>query len=113
VRLWGTGSILENGSAEFSSFIETHNVDVIPGSRSIILIDIQQCGTSCGFSVPNYEFKGHREVLNDFFRKKEERDKEGREGESMDQYVLPSFCLCVDVSLSLLSYISIYLYIHA
>lgn len=50
------------------------------------MIDVHQCATSCGFSVPFYEFKGHREVLNDHFRKKEEKFRGGKEEESMDRY---------------------------
>jgi hypothetical protein len=39
--------------------------------------------------VPYYEFKGHRDILNDHFRRKEEKFREGKVEESMDQYVPP------------------------
>ncbi len=57
----------------------------MPGTRSIIIVDIHQVGSSCGFSVPFYDFKSYRPVLNDHFAKKEKRFKEGKEDESMDQ----------------------------
>ncbi|KAL5117339.1 hypothetical protein ACEQ8H_004784 [Pleosporales sp. CAS-2024a] len=86
VRLWGKGRALENGTPEYSSFIATHKVPTKPGSRSIILIDIDQCATSCGFSVPYYDFVAHRPILDEHFAKKEEQFKQGNEKESMDYY---------------------------
>jgi hypothetical protein len=86
VRIWGTGTALENGTPEYEAFVRQHKVETIPGSRSIILIDVHQCGTSCGFSVPYYDFVGHRDILNEHFRKKEKKFQEGKEEESMDHY---------------------------
>ncbi|KAH7069941.1 hypothetical protein BKA63DRAFT_519854 [Paraphoma chrysanthemicola] len=86
VRLWGKGHALENGTPAFHSFVTEHKVTLIPGSRSIIIVDIDQCATSCGFSVPYYDFKGHRPILDDFFAKKEEKFQAGDEKESMDRY---------------------------
>ncbi|KAF9697491.1 hypothetical protein EKO04_004352 [Ascochyta lentis] len=86
VRIWGTGTALENGTPEYSSFVSEHKVKTIPGSRSIILIDVHQCATSCGFSVPCYDFVSHRPILNDFFARKDEKFQAGDEKESMDRY---------------------------
>ncbi|KAF2623545.1 hypothetical protein BU25DRAFT_176485 [Macroventuria anomochaeta] len=86
VRIWGEGRPIENGTPEYSRFVEEHNVKTIPGSRSIILIDVHQCATSCGFSVPYYDFVGHRPILNDFFEKKDAKFRAGDEKESMDRY---------------------------
>ena len=79
------GEVLENGTKKFSDFINEHSVETLPGTRSIIIVHIHQVGSSCGFSVPFYDFKDFRPVLNDHFAKKERRFKEGREDESMDQ----------------------------
>ena len=65
VRFWGTGQVVEFGSREFHDWIDKHNIEVLPGTRSIIVIDIHQVGSSCGFSVPFYDFKEHRQILND------------------------------------------------
>lgn len=86
VRIWGDGHVLENGSPEYSAFIQDQKVKTIPGSRSIIIVDVHQCATSCGFSVPYYDFVGHRPILNEHFEKKEKKFKEGDQKESMDYY---------------------------
>ncbi|KAI8931690.1 hypothetical protein NX059_011337 [Plenodomus lindquistii] len=86
VRIWGDGRPIENGTPEWDAFVTEHKVELIPGSRSIIMVDVHQCATSCGFSVPYYEYKGHRDILNEHFRKKEEKFRKGDEKESMDYY---------------------------
>ena len=86
VRIWGTGHPLENGSPEYDAFIAEHKVKTIPGSRSIIIVDVHQCGTSCGFSVPYYDFVSHRPILNEHFEKKQAKFQAGDEKESMDYY---------------------------
>jgi hypothetical protein len=80
-----TGEVLENGTKKFSDFINEQSVETLPGTRSIILVHIHQVGSSCGFSVPFYDFKEFRPTLNDHFAKKERRFKEGKEDESMDR----------------------------
>jgi hypothetical protein len=82
-----SGTCLENGSKEFEDFIEKHNVKTVPGTRSIIVVDVHQVGSSCGFSVPYFDFKGHRDILNDFFRKKQEKFDAGKESESIARSV--------------------------
>ncbi|CAJ2504451.1 Uu.00g118450.m01.CDS01 [Anthostomella pinea] len=86
MRLWGKGRVLENGTQEFADMVERENITCIPGTRSIIVVDIHQVGTSCGFSVPFYDFKEYRTTLNEFFEKKEKKFLEGNEKESMDRY---------------------------
>ncbi|ORX94889.1 hypothetical protein BCR34DRAFT_620043 [Clohesyomyces aquaticus] len=86
VRIWGTGRVLENGTGEFEGWVGREKVKTIPGTRSIIIVDIHQVATSCGFSVPFYEFKGWRNTLNEFFEKKDKAYKNGKEEESMDRY---------------------------
>jgi len=87
VRLWGTGRALELGTKEFDAFKEANGVELLPGSRSIIVVDIHQVGSSCGWSVPFYEFKTHRQVLNDAWVQKEKKFKSGSEKDSMPRYV--------------------------
>lgn len=86
MRLWGKGRVLENGTDEFEGFVKKHDVKTIPGTRSIVHVDIHQVGTSCGFSVPFYDFKEFRSTLNEFFGKKAEKYEAGNEAESMDRY---------------------------
>lgn len=89
VRLWGKGRVLENGGKEFADFVERNHVQLVPGTRSIIVVDVHQVGSSCGFSVPFYEFKEFRETLLDHNAKKEKKYKEGNEKESFPRFVLP------------------------
>jgi hypothetical protein len=79
------GRVLEHSTPAFDSFVSEQGVELMPGTRSIIIVDIHQVGSSCGFSVPFYDFKAYRPVLNDHFAKKEKRFLEGKEDESMDQ----------------------------
>jgi hypothetical protein len=86
LRLWGKGRAIENGTPEYKVFVNEKKVQKVPGMRSIILLDIDQVGTSCGWSVPFYDFKGFRTQLDEFFAKKEKAVESGKEGESMDNY---------------------------
>lgn len=86
VRLWGKGRAIENGTSEFEAFVAEHKVPLKPGSRSIIMVEVDQCATSCGFSVPYYDFVGHRPILDDHFAKKDAKFRAGDEKESMDYY---------------------------
>lgn len=59
---------------------------IIPATRSIIIVDIHQVGSSCGYSVPFYEFKDYRKTLNQVFEKRLEKFEGGNKDESMDRY---------------------------
>ncbi|KAH5627132.1 hypothetical protein HBI51_220440 [Parastagonospora nodorum] len=86
VRLWGKGRAIENGTSEYAAFIADNKIATKPGCRSIIMLDIDQVATSCGFSVPYYDFVAHRPILDDFFAKKQDKFEKGDEKESMDRY---------------------------
>ncbi|KAK3986406.1 hypothetical protein QBC44DRAFT_140903 [Cladorrhinum sp. PSN332] len=86
VRFFGHGRVLENGKPEFETFVKKHEVKLLPGARSIILVDVHQAASSCGFSVPFFEFKEWRTTLNEFFARKADRYEHGDEKESMPRY---------------------------
>lgn len=86
LRLWGKGRVLEYGTPEFGSIVARENITTVPGTRSVIVVDVHQVGTSCGYQVPFFSFVDHRRVLEDHFRKKAERHERGDEKESMDRY---------------------------
>ncbi|KAF2635632.1 hypothetical protein P280DRAFT_473728 [Massarina eburnea CBS 473.64] len=97
LRIWGTGRPIENGTPEFERHVKDHKVKLVPGARSIIVVDVHQVSTSCGFSVPYYEWKGWRTILDDFFEKKDRKFKEkGREEDSMDSYWASKSQLSID-----------------
>jgi len=86
VRLWGHGRPLEYGSPAFLDFVAKHDVKTIPGTRAIVVVDIHQVGTSCGFSMPVYDFKEFRQTLNDFAVKKVANDEKGDVKNGMEAY---------------------------
>ena len=44
----------------------------MPGTRQIIVADIEKIQTSCGFGVPLYEYRGQRQTLVNWASKKGE-----------------------------------------
>jgi len=72
-RLFGKGTVHEFGTPEYDALIPTSERK--PGSRSAIVIDVHKVGTSCGYGVPYYTFKGHRTKLLDLSDKAEREDR--------------------------------------
>ncbi|MBD2440171.1 pyridoxamine 5'-phosphate oxidase family protein [Nostoc sp. FACHB-110] len=70
LRLYGKGSVILPNSPEWDS---TYSVfPQLPGTRQIVVADIEIVQTSCGFGVPLYEYQGQRQVLVDWASKKGE-----------------------------------------
>ncbi|KAK1752042.1 hypothetical protein QBC47DRAFT_64118 [Echria macrotheca] len=85
-RLFGHGRVLENGTPAFEDFVKKHDVQTIPGSRAIVIVDVHQVGTSCGYSVPFFDFKDFRTTLNEVFANRVEKAKQGKSNETMERY---------------------------
>ncbi|KAF5366658.1 hypothetical protein D9757_012760 [Collybiopsis confluens] len=73
-RLFGKGTVHEFGSPEYDKLISPESR--APGSRAVIVIDIHKVGTSCGYAIPFYEFKSHRNQLIQWAQKREAADDE-------------------------------------
>jgi len=86
LRIFGKGNVLEYGTPAFNEIITSQNVNIIPGTRSIILVDIHQVGTSCGFSMPIYDFVKFRPTLNDFFEKRVANERAGKREDGIERY---------------------------
>lgn len=86
------GNVHEYGTPEFNEIVASQNVTIIPGTRSIIVVDIHQVGTSCGFSMPCYEFVSFRPTLNDFFEKRVANEKAGKRKDGIEVYVCLAVC---------------------
>lgn len=54
----------------------TSLLPIIPGARQIFDVSVESVQTSCGMSIPLYEFKGERDALNKWAN---EKGKEGIE----------------------------------
>lgn len=72
LRLYGKGKEIKEGDATWNELINLF--PETPGTRQIFDIEIVSAQTSCGMSIPFYEYKGEREELNDWAASK------GKEG---------------------------------
>lgn len=57
------GTVIEYGTPAFDAFVAACTIKLKPGTRAVVRVDIHQVGSSCGFSMPRYEFKDFRCVL--------------------------------------------------
>lgn len=68
LRIWGEGQALYPGMAEHTHLAA--EFPQIPGSRSIIRVEIEKVGTSCGGGVPLMEVVAQRDFLPVWAEKK-------------------------------------------
>lgn len=70
LRIYGKGKAIHPNDQEWDTvihlFIET------PGTRQIFDIKVESAQTSCGMSIPFFDYKGEREQLNDWAKDKGE-----------------------------------------
>ncbi|OAP63917.1 hypothetical protein AYL99_03144 [Fonsecaea erecta] len=86
LRIFGKGTPLEYGTPAFNDIVASQHITIIPGTRSIIMVDIHQVGTSCGFSMPRYEFVSFRPTLNEFFEKRVASENAGKREDGIERY---------------------------
>jgi hypothetical protein len=87
MRIFGAGRVARPGSADFERLIGLF--PEIPGVRQIMVIDIDEAQTSCGYAVPQYELVRERptlvkwaekqgdEGLQDYWRRKNVKSIDG------------------------------------
>ncbi len=61
VRLHGRGRVLTPASEEFEKLAKLFPSH--PGTRSIIHVTVTRVSSSCGYSVPFFDYRGHRDQL--------------------------------------------------
>lgn len=66
-RLHGTGTVITPGHPRYGELC-LHFEDN-PGTRAFVLVQVTRVSTSCGYSVPLFEFQGQRDVLDDWAKK--------------------------------------------
>lgn len=77
LRLFGRGEVVALASEEGQQLVSHFNM--LPGARQFIVMHIESVSTSCGFSIPHFEYTGERELLTNWAAKKgEESLKEYR-----------------------------------
>ena len=64
LRLYGKGTEIKPNDDSWNEFISLF--PEIPGTRQIFDIEIESAQTSCGMSIPFFEYKGERNELNDW-----------------------------------------------
>ncbi|MEH1854872.1 MAG: pyridoxamine 5'-phosphate oxidase family protein [Nostoc sp.] len=70
LRLYGQGTTILPSSPDWDSLYSLFLP--IPGTRQIIIADIEKIQTSCGFGIPLYEYQGQRQTLVNWANKKGE-----------------------------------------
>jgi hypothetical protein len=71
LRLYGHATGHQEGSEVWEAHIG--RFPRLPGARQIILMDVEQVGSSCGFGVPLFDYVGQREMLTDWAERKTDR----------------------------------------
>lgn len=69
LRVYGKGETYHQGDSEWEELISDFGHK--KGARNIFKLNIESVQTSCGYAVPQYEFKGQRKILVDRAEQKE------------------------------------------
>ncbi len=71
LRLYGHGRVLPRRSEDYARLlVSVFAGEEPPGARQMIALDIESVQTSCGYSVPVYEFKADRPTLQNWASRK-------------------------------------------
>ena len=68
LRLYGRGRVIRRQDAGWAEW-RVHFPE-LPGERQIIVLDVDSVQTSCGYAVPQYAYRGERDVLMRWAEKK-------------------------------------------
>ena len=71
LRLYGKGKEIKPNDADWNEVVSLF--PKTPGTRQIFDITIESAQTSCGMSIPFYEYKGERNALNEWALEKGEQ----------------------------------------
>lgn len=69
LRLYGHGSAVHPRDPEWNQLRPLFGA-FLPGERQIIVTEVESVQTSCGFSVPFFDYRGERTTLIDWAEKK-------------------------------------------
>jgi hypothetical protein len=68
LRLYGQGQVIRTNQPDWDAWAA--HFPETAGQRQIIAVHVESAQTSCGYSIPFFEFKGQRDVLVDWALKK-------------------------------------------
>jgi hypothetical protein len=74
VRLHGRGRVVFPADAEWDRLLA--HFPSRPGARAIVTVDVTRASSSCGFAVPQYDYVGQRDLLEQWTSRKSEADLE-------------------------------------
>jgi hypothetical protein len=64
LRLYGKGRVLARCDAEYAKLLRSQfNNEERPGSRQMIVLDVESVQTSCGYGVPLFDYGAERDSL--------------------------------------------------
>lgn len=64
LRLYGRGRVVLRGEPEYRELLDSaFGGDEPVGARQIVVLDVDQVQTSCGYAVPSYAYKAERPSL--------------------------------------------------
>jgi hypothetical protein len=67
VRLHGHGTVITPDDSRFTEMVARFPAN--PGTRSVIHIAVNRVSDSCGYSVPYFDFRSHRDSLDKWAHK--------------------------------------------
>lgn len=70
LRIYGKGKAIHPKDADWKNVVRLF--PETPGTRQIFDITVESAQTSCGMSIPFFDYKGEREQLNDWAKEKGE-----------------------------------------
>lgn len=70
LRLYGKAKVLHRSDREWNELISMFKP--LPGTRQIFDVAVDLVQSSCGMSIPYFDYAGERELLNDWATKKGE-----------------------------------------
>ena len=68
LRLYGRGRVVRRQDAAWAEW--RAHFPTLPGERQIIVLDIESVQTSCGYAVPQFDYRSERETLARWAEKK-------------------------------------------
>jgi hypothetical protein len=71
-RFYGRGRSVEPGDTEFDALVARFPQQ--PGVRNVVVVDVDRIIDSCGYGVPEYEFRRHRQSLTNWVSSKSDEE---------------------------------------
>jgi len=68
LRLYGKAEVIHPRDEKWSGLYSTF--EATPGARQIFILHIDRIQTSCGFSIPFFDYQGDRQTLNQWAEKR-------------------------------------------